>query len=236
MTLNERVIVITGATGGLGRVVARDFAAQGARLALLSSNQSKLEALLTELALPAGRVFTHVAALHQAEGVETAAAAVQHAFGRIDALIHLVGGWVGGAQITAANPADLEAMLAQHVWSTFHVARAFIPALIVNGWGRVIVVSSPSAQKPRARGGLYAAAKAAQEALILTLAQELKDSPVTANIIQVSTIDTQHQRDNEPSATNAGWTSPEEISAAIGYLCSDAGSVVNGARIPLFGV
>jgi NAD(P)-dependent dehydrogenase (short-subunit alcohol dehydrogenase family) len=116
-------------------------------------------------------------------------------------------------------------MIAQHVWTTFHMVQAFTPGMLENGWGRVIIVSSPVASQPPAKMGAYAIAKAAEETLLLTLAQEFKDSGVTANLIQVRSIDA--------SGTGKG-TTPDEISAAMLYLCSDASNKINGARIPIY--
>jgi NAD(P)-dependent dehydrogenase (short-subunit alcohol dehydrogenase family) len=104
-----------------------------------------------------------------------------------------------------------------------------------NGWGRVIVISSPFAANPRANGGPYAIGKAAQEALMLTLAQELKGTGVTSNIITVKTIDVDHSRYKDPSPKNKFWTTPDEIAGAITYLVSNEASIVNGARLPLYG-
>jgi NAD(P)-dependent dehydrogenase (short-subunit alcohol dehydrogenase family) len=119
----------------------------------------------------------------------------------------------------------METMVSQHLWTTFHLAQAFTPGMTTNGWGRIIIVSSPVATNPAAKLGAYAIGKAAQEALLLTLAQEGKDSGVTANIIQVRSID----------ANSAGkGTSPQEITAAILYLCSDMAARINGTKIPLY--
>jgi NAD(P)-dependent dehydrogenase (short-subunit alcohol dehydrogenase family) len=96
---------------------------------------------------------------------------------------------------------------------------------------RVVAGSYPALGKV----GAYAAAKAAEEALVLTVGEEAKDRGVTANVLQVRTIDTAHRRDRQPSPANASWTTPEEFTAAILYLCSDAADTVNGARLPLFG-
>jgi len=71
--------------------------------------------------------------------------------------------------------------------------------------------------------------------LMLTLAKELAGSGVTANVLQVRTIDASHERDREPTPQNASWTTPEEIAATISYLCSEEARVINGARIPLYG-
>jgi len=235
MDLEDRVVVVTGATGGLGRVVTRTLGERGARLALVGSDQARLDALVGELGLPAERVQARAADLRHAEAADGTAAAVMERFGRVDVLLHLVGGWTGGKELGDTPTDDLVAMLDQHVWTTFHLLRAFVPHLAVGGWGRVIVVSSPVATRPPAKSGAYAAAKAAEEALVLTVAQEAKDRGVTANVLQVRTIDSDHRRDREPSPANASWTTPEEITAAILYLCSNAAGAVNGARLPLFG-
>lgn len=235
MTLHGRVIVVTGATGGLGRVVAQRFAEAGASLALLSSDAQKLDALMEGLALSPERHFTHAADLRDSQAVQAAATAVKEQFGAVHGLIHLVGGWLGGKTLVDTQAEDLENMLGQHVWSTFHLIQAFVPHLAASGWGRVMVVSSPVATQPTAKGGAYAVAKAAEEALLLTLAEEVRAQGVTANILQVKVIDTAHQREREPSSKNASWTTPEEIASAMLYLCSAEAGMVNGVRLPLFG-
>jgi NAD(P)-dependent dehydrogenase (short-subunit alcohol dehydrogenase family) len=81
----------------------------------------------------------------------------------------------------------------------------------------------------------YAIGKAAQEALLLTLAREVAGTGVTVNLLQVRKIDTEHARESDPSPSHASWTAPEEIVAAIRYLCTDEAGIVSGARIPLHG-
>jgi NAD(P)-dependent dehydrogenase (short-subunit alcohol dehydrogenase family) len=223
--MNNPVVVISGATGVAAANAARVFARQGAALALLSSDRSKLETLASELGLPPARLLTHAADLRNQEAVHASATFVNSKFGRADILLHLVGGWTGGKTLAETPAQDLEAMIAQHVWTTFHMVQAFTPGMLENGWGRVIIVSSPVASQPPAKMGAYAIAKAAEETLLLTLAQEFKDSGVTANLIQVRSIDA--------SGTGKG-TTPDEISAAMLYLCSDASNKINGARIPIY--
>jgi len=222
--MNERVFVISGATGGLGRVVAGKFGALGYSLALLGTSEPRLRGLIAELRLPAERVLAHRADLRQEAEVKAAAAAVASRFGHVHGLIHLVGGWSGGHSLAETDPRALEDMLAQHVRTTFLMLASLVPLFQKAGWGRVIAVSSPSATEPPGQNGAYAAAKAAQESLILTLAAELAGTPVTANVIQVRSIDAER--------TGKG-TPPEEVAAAMAYLCTDEGRAVNGARIRL---
>jgi NAD(P)-dependent dehydrogenase (short-subunit alcohol dehydrogenase family) len=220
-----RVVVITGATGGLGAKVAHAFAGRGHSLVLLDHNQDRLDALAHDLNLPEERLFASVVDLQDREAVRSTAEAVSVKFGGAHALIHLVGGWVGGKTLVEASAADLEFMLGQHVWTTFHLFQAFAPQLSKNGWGRVIIVSKSTVPNPPGKEGIYAAAKAAQENLVLNLSAELKEDSVTANIIQVKAIDVH--------ATGKG-TTPDEIAAAMMYLFSEEASKVNGARIPLY--
>ena len=156
-------------------------------------------------------------------------------FGRADVLLNLVGGWAGGKAVPEVEAEQVAQMLEQHLWTTFHLAQAFVPHLVANQWGRIIAVSSPAASNPVAKRAPYAIGKAAQEALCLTLAREVQGTGVTVNLLLADTIDVKHERDNAPNPKNAKWTTPEEIAAAILYLCSDEAHTVNGARIPLYG-
>lgn len=223
--MHDLVVVITGATGALGQTVAQAFADRGARLALLDRDPARLDSLTRRLAQPPEHLLPLTADLRDGRAVQAAADRVAAAFGRVDVLLHLVGGWTGGKSLAESDPADLEAMLGQHAWTTFHVAQAFSPHLKAGGRGRVIVVSSPQADSPSAGMGLYAAGKAAQQALVRALGQELKESGATANIIQVRAIDVEG---------GGQGTSPSEILAAILYLCSGEAAKLNGVVIPLY--
>jgi NAD(P)-dependent dehydrogenase (short-subunit alcohol dehydrogenase family) len=223
--MNKRVFVITGATGATGKAAARAFAEHGASLVLIGTDPSKLDALARDLKLPATRLLTLTADLRNADAVHSAAEAVTVKFARLDGLIHLVGGWVGGNTIAETSASDFESMLGQHAWTTFYLFKEFSTLLAKNNWGRVIIVSAPTATNPQGKTSAYTAAKAAQENLVLNLAAELKESNVTANIIQVKSIDVKG---------DGKGTTPDEIVASMIYLCSDEANKVTGARIPLF--
>jgi NAD(P)-dependent dehydrogenase (short-subunit alcohol dehydrogenase family) len=107
--------------------------------------------------------------------------------------------------------------------------------MVERGWGRFIAVSTPVALDGASGMAAYAVAKAGEEALLRTLAKEVAGSGVTANILVVRKIDAAHERETAPGPKNASWTTPEELVAAMRYLCSDEGSAVNGVRIPLTG-
>jgi NAD(P)-dependent dehydrogenase (short-subunit alcohol dehydrogenase family) len=220
-----KTILITGATGGLGKKAAETFATQGHSLVLLDRNPDKLDSLARDLSLPGDRLLTSAFDLRDKEAIHATAEAVAAKFGGVHALIHLVGGWVGGKTLVEGDPKDLELMLDQHIWTTFQLFQAFAPQMVQHKWGRVMVVSASNVPNPPGKTGIYTAAKAAQENMVLTLAAELKDQGVTANIIQVRAIDENN--------TGKG-TTPKDIAAAMLYLFSEEAAKVNGARIPLY--
>lgn len=221
--MDSRVVVITGATGVLGKLAAQTFAARGDSIVLLSRDQAEVDSLARDLNLPSERILARGVDLLDAPTLRAAAEAVAAQFGAVHILIHLVGGWTGGKTILETSVDDFAFMFNQHAWTTVHLFQAFAP-LLASG-GRVIVVSSPLANAPIAKMSAYAAAKSAQETLVLTLAEELRENGMTANVIQVKSIDVK--------GTGKG-TSPKEIVAAMEYLCSEEAAKVTGARLPIF--
>jgi NAD(P)-dependent dehydrogenase (short-subunit alcohol dehydrogenase family) len=233
MTLENRTAVISGATGELGLVLSRQLAAYKVNLALLGRDTEKLAGMKRSLNLPEDRVLARTVDLLDLEATRAAAGSVAARFGRTDILIHIVGGSLGGKTLVETPPVDLQTMLNQHVWTSFNAVQAFVPYITLNGWGRVVMITSASATQPRAKRGVYAVAKAGQEALMLALAQEVVGTGVTANMLLARQIDVKREKVNAPSPENAAWTTPEEMSAVILYLLSEASGTINGARIPV---
>lgn len=221
----NKVIVITGATGALGKLAAKTFAAHGHSLALLDHNNARLDDLTRDLNLPASRIYARALDLLDENALRDSAGEIAATFGNIHALIHLVGGWVGGVTIPESKSDDLEFMLNQHVRTTFNLLKTFAPQLAQNQSARVMVVSQPVTIRPAAKSALYAAAKSAQESLVFTLAEEFKESGLTANVIHVKSIDVKGE---------GKGTSPAEIVSAMTYLLSAEANKVSGARIPLY--
>lgn len=235
MSLKNRTAVITGATGASGSLIAHELASRQANLVLLDRHPDRLEGLMASLALPSESVLTQTVDLLDPAAVGSAAQTVVERFGRVDILLHLVGGWTGGKTLLEAPASDLEFMIGQHVWTSFYVVQAFVPHLVKNGWGRIVMITSPFAARPNAKGGPYAIGKAGQEAMMLTLSQELKGTGVTTNLLQVKTIDAKGEKNSALTPQNASWTTPGELAAAVMYLLSDEAGTVSGAKLPLFG-
>ncbi|HLF25586.1 MAG TPA: SDR family NAD(P)-dependent oxidoreductase [Anaerolineae bacterium] len=235
MALTDRVVAIAGAAGGLGPTVARAFVATGARLAVAGRNQADLIQLLDSMQLPDDRRLASAVDLTDATATQGWAEQIAGKFGRVDVLLHLVGGYKGGTAIAEIPAADWDFVHNLLIKTTLNAVRAFVTPLKANGWGRFITVSSPRAQTPSAKTAIYAMSKAASEALVLALADEFKGTGATANIVVVNSIATPEQRAAEPDKDYSKATSAEEIAAAMLYLCSDAASAINGARLALTG-
>lgn len=236
MSVNAiRTVLITGASGAAGQAAAKRFAAQGYALALSGRDVDKLQALAGEIGIAAERLLLISGDVSTLEGANTAVQETLARFARLDVLVNLVGGWTGGKSVVETPLEDIETMLSQHFYSTLYLSRAALPGMLGRGWGRIIVVTSPAAGSPTAGSAAYAAGKAAQETLILTLAEEMKGSGATANAIRVRAIDARREKLSAPTTKNAFWSTPEEIAETMLFLCSEAGGMLNGARIPLYG-
>ncbi len=230
--LDGRIVAIAGAGGGLGPAVAARLAAAGATLALTDVDQGRLDAVAEGLGLPEERLDARVVDLLSEDAARDWAAALTERFGRVDALLHLVGGWKGGEPLATAPLADYEWLHDLIVRTVQHVSRAFHDALAHDG-GRFVLVSSTQARAPSGTNAAYGAAKAAAEAWTLALADSLAESGATANIVVVNAILTPQMREENPDESFKTFTSTDDIAEAIAYVLSDAAAKMNGARLEL---
>ncbi len=226
--MDGKVVLVTGANGGLGTFVTRAFLDEGATVIGTSRkikqsdfNNPKFVALPAEIATleTAKRLVDEVVAQ----------------FGKLDVLVHTVGGFAGGQSITETDDATFQQMIDVNLNSVFHILRATIPTLRKTGKGRIIAIGSRAAVEPGTGVGAYSASKAAMVSLIKTVSLENKDAGLRANVILPGTIDTATNRKAMPKADTSKWVRPESIAALIVWLAGDAGRDVNGAAIPVYG-
>jgi NAD(P)-dependent dehydrogenase (short-subunit alcohol dehydrogenase family) len=232
MDLEGRVVAIAGAAGGLGPTVARRLAQAGASLALGDVSAERRDELAAELELPEGRFDARAADLLAEEAAREWADAVAERFGRVDALLHLVGGWRGGEPLASAPLSDYEWLQDMLVRTLQHATRAFHDR-IAHERGRFVLVSSTQAQRPDGTNASYGAAKAAAEAWTLALADSLRDSGATANVVVVNAILTPEMREKSPDKPFGSFTPAEDIAEAIAFLLSDRAARMTGARLEL---
>jgi NAD(P)-dependent dehydrogenase (short-subunit alcohol dehydrogenase family) len=231
--LDGRVYAIAGIGGGLGPVVAERFGAAGAIVAGADREQGRLDELGEELELPAERWDGRAVDLLDEVATREWCAALVERFGRVDGLLHLVGGWRGGQPLHEVLLADWDFLHRLLVQTVQHTTRAFHDALLASPHGRFVLVSAKQAQAPSNANAAYAAAKAAAEAWTLALADGFAGGSATANIVVVDAILTSRMRAENPEGDFSSFTPAEHIAEAIAFLCSDAAQETNGQRFTL---
>jgi NAD(P)-dependent dehydrogenase (short-subunit alcohol dehydrogenase family) len=221
-----KVIVVTGALGALGRVVADVALSRGARVAGIDYAPSQMQA--TAECIKIGGVDLSDAA--QAKAAIEAAA--KH-FGRLDALINIAGGFafetVGDGDIKTWHR-----MHALNLLTALNTSHAALPHLAASKAGRIVNIGAMGALQAGSGMGPYAASKAGVHRLTEALASEWKGK-VTVNAVLPSIIDTKANRADMPKADFAKWVTPQELAEVILFLVSDAASGVTGALIPVSG-
>ncbi len=227
------MIAIAGVGGGLGPLVAQRLAAAGATVAGNDRHQETLDALAADLALPSERWDGRTVDLLDEDATRGWCAALVERFGRVDGLVHLVGGWRGGQPLHEEPLSDWDLLHDLLIRTVQHTTRAFHGQIAASSRGRFVLVSARQAQAPSNTNAAYAAAKAAAEAWTLALADGFEPGGATANIVVVDAILTPQMREENPGKEFPTFTPAEDIAAAIAFLCSDAAAKMNGQRLPL---
>lgn len=183
--LDDRVVLIAGATSASGRAVARALLDAGARVIAVGSDEGRLREL--EADLPG--VIGERADLTDGDDVLELAMRVHARVGEVDGVVHLVGGWRGGGGILGQSEEDYRAL--EHSFTALrHVSRAFWTDLADSTAGRIAIVSSITVERPTAGGANYAAVKAASESWMRSLADGFakSGSPAAAVTFRVNSL------------------------------------------------
>ena len=233
--MQENVAVVTGGTGGLGRalipyLIRRDF--KVAVTYLIPDEARKLE---EELDLDEDQLMLRRCDCTDMEAVESVMKEVVETFGGINVVAALVGGWAGGRDVSETDPLRFDRMIDLNLRSAFYTLRAALPHMLDADWGRVIAIGSRAASENPAGQAVFNASKAAVMSLVQSLATELDDTNLTANVLVPAVIDTRATRAALPYADYMHWPKPSDIAAVLDFLLSPASEVINGAAIPVYG-
>lgn len=223
-----QVVLITGANGALGTAVTRTFLAAGASVAGSSKTIQD-----SDFSNP--RFVAIPADLTVAGSARQLVDAAISRFKKIDALVHVMGGFAGGQPIPETSDDTWDLMMNVNLWAAFDVLRAVIPQMRKAGRGRIVAISSRQAVEPAANLSAYNTSKAALVALIRTAALENNDAGITANTILPGTMNTQGNREANPGADPSKWVATERIARLAAFLVSDAAAEITGAAIPVYG-
>lgn len=225
--------LVTGAGGALGGAVVEAFLRAGAGVAAVSRDAPKAPRIDGQD--PGDRWLAVAADLASEAGAVEAVKSTIARFGRLDVLIHLVGGYSGGIDVADTTLAGWEQAMALNLTTTFLACRAVVPQMRAQGYGRIITVGSRTAIRPVGGQAAYNASKAAVVVLTQTLAEELKDEGITANCLLPSVIDTPANRKAMPKSDPSKWVKPTHLARLMVALASDEGAAVTGTAIPVSG-
>jgi len=189
-SLQERSVLVTGASSGIGEACVRAFAAAGAAVAFCARRRERLESLASELSRQGARVHPFPLDVRRFPAVEAALAALPAPFSAIDVLVNNAGLARGLEPIQEGRLADWEEMLDTNVKGLLYVSRAVLPGMVKRGRGHVINVGSIAGHEVYPRGGVYCASKHAVAALTQGMRLDLCGTGVKVSTVDPGLVDT----------------------------------------------
>jgi len=228
MTPTAATVLVTGASGNLGRAVAHAFAERGANLVLIDRRLERLAAAFGGES--ASRIFA-IADLLDRTQVEAAARTAIERFGRIDVLCNIAGGFRMGTQVHETTDGDWDFLFDINVRTLLNAVRAVVPRM--NAGGKIINVGAASAQKGVEGMGAYCAAKSAVIRITEAMAAELREKNINVNCVLPTIIDTPENRAAMPGADPGRWVAPDDLAQVFVFLASPAARAIHGAAVPV---
>jgi NAD(P)-dependent dehydrogenase (short-subunit alcohol dehydrogenase family) len=237
--LDGAVVAVAGAGGPAGYATLQRLAEAGATVVASDANAERLAQGVDAARFAHGGatvIGDTVDLLDMAEAREWAAK-TEKEFGRVDGLIHLVGGWRGSATFAETDLADWDVLHDLLVRTVQHTSLAFESPLARSRNGRFVLVSAAGASRPTAGNAAYAAAKSAAEAWTLALADAFRKAaqggtpPAAATVLIVKALVHDALRAERPDARFAGFTDVKDLAGSICQLWQRPAGEVNGTRV-----
>lgn len=222
-------VFLTGGSGGLGLSVVKELLAQDWHIVALVHSDSSEKRLKDTFPNEPLKVVR--GSVTNEEDIKAAMNGVN----RINALIHLAGGFIGAKNMDNSSVSDFQSIMNLNTVSGFLLLRNILPLFKQQKGGSVVMIGAKPALYPNGQNAAYAASKAALTNLVLSAAEEGRSANIRANVVMPAVIDTPDNRkwanDNTPTEK---WTSAKDIATTIAWLISDQGKSVTGTVIPMF--
>lgn len=221
---DNKIVLVTGAAGALGRAVVDHFAARGARVAQLDVLEIDNDH------------YSATCDLLDPGSCKQAVEDIVGNLGTIDVLANIAGGFAMGEAVHETTEDTWDFLMGLNARSVLNMARAVVPVMLDGGAGKVINIGAGAGQAGIAQMGAYSASKSVVIRLTEAMAGELKSQGINVNCILPSIIDTERNRQDMPEADFTLWVRPEAMAGVVGFLASEAAAPIHGAALPVSGL
>ena len=230
---SNRIVLITGGTGALGRAITKAFITSGATVISSYIVDREVDQLGAQI-----KSIVHLikADLGKEEEVKKLISSILDKYDQIDILVNVVGGYIGGKSVTELDEKEWDLMMNMNLKSAFLISKNVIPQMISSKSGKIVYVSSRTGLKSTGYDSAYAASKSGLIRLVESLSEEVKELHINVNCIMPSTIDTEANRIAMPNADHGRWVKPQDLANIVLFLCSEDAKAITGAAIPTYGL
>ncbi len=235
MDFTDKIVIITGATGGVGQDVVRVFLNNSATVAAIARHEDELRDLKDKMQTTAGSLHTYSADLTQEQEVQETFHRVKKELGTVYALVHAAGGFQGGKKVAEIESKDWQGILTLNLTSTFFCCKYALEHMVPEQRGKLVAISSIAALDAAKKRGGYLVSKAGVNALIRAIAEEGKEDNIQANAIAPSIIATEANKKSMPDMDTSQWVTPTQIAETAAFLCSEAADSLTGTIIRMPG-
>ena len=231
-----KVVLVTGGTGGLGRQVSLSFLKSNAVVVITHVSDRDIPQLESTLGDLIKKVMLVKADIGDEIQVEKTVSDIVKKYGRIDVLINVVGGYLGGKKVTEMTGKEWDLMMNLNLKTAFLISKHVVGQMLKQGSGKVVHVAARLGLKGIAGNSAYGASKSGLIRLVESLSDEVKDKNINVNCILPSIIDTGANRKDMPDADFSKWVKPSEIAQVMLFLASDDSRTIHGASMPVYGL
>jgi NAD(P)-dependent dehydrogenase (short-subunit alcohol dehydrogenase family) len=241
---SDKVIIVTGGTGALGGILIKSFLNCHPKAIVITYRSEKemqeLKADLFNSFEQSSKISTSLEFIKtdvtKDDEIKKLISNIFEKYGQIHILVNVVGGYIGGKNITELDELDWDKMIGINLKTAFLISRHVIPIMITNRYGKLVHVSSRTGIRAEGNDSAYAASKSGLIRFVESVSQEVKNSNININCILPTIIDTEANRRAMPNADFTRWINPGDLSNVILFLCSDDSKIINGSAIPTYGL
>lgn len=228
---SKKVVLITGGTGALGKPVVEGFVSANAASIVTYINDKEVENTKTKI----GNLELVKADITNEDQVRGLVSHVVQKHSRIDVLVNVVGGFIGGKKVLELEESEWDKMMNLNLKSAFLISKHVLPVMVHAKHGKMVHISSRTGLKSSGYDSAYAASKAGLIRLIESISEEVKEYRINVNCILPSIIDTDANRKAMPNSSFGKWVKTGDLANLVLFLCTDEAKVITGAAIPAYG-